>query len=230
MSYYKMKDIPVYERPRERFKSVGASNLSDRELLSILLKSGVSKKNASEVAMDILKEYDLKDFCDITLNEFKKFHGIGEVRAIELLASIELGKRIFLREREKLAILDTPSKIWKDSLYLFNGKRQELFYCYYFNCQQELIERKLIFMGTINQSTTHTREIFREAYKVSATSIVCLHNHPSGNVSPSDADKTFTERLMNTGFIQGIPVVDHIIVSEEKFYSFYEANQIRQLK
>ena len=230
MSYYKMKDIPILERPRERLKSVGVSNLSNQEILAILLKNGVPDKNASEVALDVLKKYDLSDFQDITLNELKSFRGIGEVRAIEVLASIEFGRRIFLRGKTSYKRLDSPSKIWRDSIYLFSGRKQELFYCYYFNCQQELIERKLIFMGTANSSLTHTRDVFREAFKVNATSIVCLHNHPSGNVVPSEADKVFTKSLMETGLIQGIPVVDHIIVSEDKYFSFYESKQIDQLK
>ena len=152
----------------------------------------------------------------------KKLSGIGEVKAIELVACIEFGKRIFLEKEESLKKLDNPTSIWKSARYLLSGKKQEYFYCYYFNNKQELIERKLIFMGTINHSTTHTREIFKEAYKVSASSIVCIHNHPTNDVTPSRADIEFTKRLMKTGNIQGIPVVDHIIVGDNSFYSFYE--------
>lgn len=229
MSYYKIKDIPENERPRERLKSVGPSNLTDKELLSIILKTGMKEKNVSDLSIEVLQKYKLIDFKYLSINDLTQIKGIGEVKAIELLATIELGKRIFLRESYKLEKLDTPKKIWEASKYLFNGIKQEYFYCYYFNSKQELIERKLIFMGTINQSTTHTREIFKEAYKVSASSIVCLHNHPSNDITPSKADVFFTERLIKTGNIQGIPVVDHIIVGDNCFYSFYEHKNILNL-
>lgn len=225
----KIKDIPITERPRERLKEVGVTNLTNKELLSIILKTGTKSKNVSDLALELLKEYELLEFKDLSLNDLTKINGIGEVKALELLATIELGKRIYLKEGKKLTKLENPTAIWESSKYLFDGLKQEYFYCYYFNNKQELIERKLIFMGTINQATTHTREIFKEAYKVSASSIVCLHNHPSNDVTPSTADKMFTERLIKTGSIQGIPVVDHIIVGENSFYSFYEHSNILNL-
>lgn len=219
---YRIKDIPKEERPRERLKEVGAESLTNKELLAIILKNGTKGKNVEELALEILNTYSLCNLKDININDLKKINGIGEVKAIELLATIELGRRIFLEKEESLKKLDNPKAIWKSARYLLSGKKQEYFYCYYFNNKQELIERKLIFMGTINQSTTHTREVFKEAYKVSASSIVCLHNHPTNDVTPSKADIEFTKRLMKTGQIQGIPVLDHIIVGDNSFYSFYE--------
>ena len=219
---YTIKELPEEERPRERMKKVGVENLSDKELLSILLKTGTKEKNVSELALEVLKKYSLLDLKDKTINSLKEINGIGEVKAIELLASIELGKRIFLRDRKKLVKLENAKQIWEASKYLFFDQKQEFFYCYYFNNKQELIEKKCIYKGTINQATTHTREIFKEAYLVSASTIVCLHNHPSNDVTPSKADILFTERLMRTGEIQGIPVVDHIIVGETTYFSFYE--------
>lgn len=229
MNYLKIKDFPLSERPRERLKEVGAKNLTDKELLSIILKVGTKSKNVSDLALEVLRNYSLSEFKDLRIQDLIKINGIGEVKALELLATVELGKRIFLKEAKKLEKLENPQAIWESSKYLFNGLKQEYFYCYYFNNKQELIERKLIFMGTINQATTHTREIFKEAYKVSASSIVCLHNHPSNDITPSKADIIFTERLMKTGSIQGIPVVDHIIVGDNAFYSFYEHRNILNL-
>lgn len=219
---YKIKDIPIEERPRERLKEVGVSNLSDREIISIILKTGTKDKSVVDLSLDLLRKYKLSDFKDLTINDLTKIKGIGEVKAIEVITAIELGKRIFLKENKKLKHLDTPKAIWEDSKYLFNGLKQEYFYCYYFNNKNELLKRKLLFMGTINSSITHTREIFKEAYLLSASSIVCLHNHPSGNTTPSKEDILFTEKLIKTGNIQGIPVVDHIIVSDNSYFSFYE--------
>ena len=219
---YRIKDIPKEERPRERLKEVGAESLTNKELLAIILKSGTKGKNVEELALEILNKFSLTELKEINITDLKKLSGRGEVKAIELVACIEFGKRIFLEKEESLKKLDNPTSIWKSARYLLSGKKQEYFYCYYFNNKQELIERKLIFMGTINHSTTHTREIFKEAYKVSASSIVCIHNHPTNDVTPSRADIEFTKRLMKTGNIQGIPVVDHIIVGDNSFYSFYE--------
>ena len=229
MSNYKIKDIPISERPRERLKEVGVDNLTNIELLSIILKNGTKDKNVNDLSIEILNNYSLEDLKDISIKNLTNIKGIGEVKAIELLASIELGKRIYLKENKKLEKLDSPEIIWESSKYLFNGKKQEYFYCYYFNNKQELIERKLLFMGTINSSITHTREVFKEAYKVSATSIICIHNHPSNDITPSKADIEFTKALFKTGEIQGIPVVDHIIVGDNSFYSFYEHLNILNL-
>ena len=219
---YKIKELPTTERPRERLKEVGVNNLTDKEILSIILKTGTKDKNVNELSLDILNKYKLFDLKNITINELTSIKGIGEVKAIELLSAIELGKRIFLRDSKKLLKLDNASKIYESSKYLFNGLKQEYFYCYYFNNKQELINKKLIFIGTINSATTHTREIFKEAYLLSASSIVCLHNHPSNDVTPSKADIVFTEHLIKTGNIQGIPVLDHIIVGDNNYYSFYD--------
>lgn len=229
MSNYKIKDIPISERPRERLKEVGVNNLTDKEIIAIILKTGTKDKNVSDLSIELLKKYSLEEFKYLSINDLTSIKGIGEVKAIELLAAIELGKRIYLKASKQLTKLDNAKAIWEDSKYLFIGLKQECFYCYYFNNKQELIERKLIFMGTINQSTTHTREVFKEAYKVSASTIVCLHNHPSNDIKPSKADIIFTESLMRTGAIQGIPVVDHIIVGDNSFYSFYEHKNILNL-
>ena len=226
MSQYKIKELPLEERPRERLKLVGVNNLTNKEILSIILKSGTKDKNVNELSIEVLKKYSLLELKNVSIQDLMKIKGIGEVKALELLAAIELGKRIYLKEPKKLIKLENPKDIWESSKYLFNGVKQEYFYGYYFNNKQELIERKLIFMGTINSATTHTREIFKEAYKVSASTIVCLHNHPSNDVTPSREDIIFTERLIKTGNMQGIPVVDYINVGENSFYSFYEHQNI----
>ena len=226
---YTIKEIPIDERPRERLKKVGVENISNIELISIILKNGTKNKNVRDLSIEILNTYDISNLKEISINDLTNIKGIGEVKAIELIAAIELGKRIFLNEIKPLKILDTPEKIWQASRYLFNSKKQEYFYCFYFDNKQRLIERKLLFMGTINKSVTHMREIFKEAYKVSASSIVCLHNHPSNDIKPSKEDIRFTRNLFKTGEIQGIPVVDHIIVGDNTFYSFYEHISILNL-
>lgn len=223
---YKIKEIPKNERPRERLKEVGTENLSDKELLAIILKTGTKEKNVSELAIELLKEYPLESLKDITYQNLINIKGIGEVKALELLATIEIGKRVFLREQQPLKRLTNAKEIWQNMKYLFINKKQEYFYALYFNTKRELIEKKLLFIGTVNESLVHPREIFKEAYKLSATYIICIHNHPTNDTTPSSADIQLTEKLMQTGKIQGIIIVDHIIMGIDNFYSFYENKKI----
>ncbi len=229
MSNYKIKDLPLLERPRERLKEVGVNNLSDKELLSIVLKTGTKNKNVTDLALDILTNYDLIAMKDLTINNLTAIKGIGEVKATELLAAIELGKRIYTAKKDYLVTYQTPQEIWLTFKSLFYNQKQELFYCLYLDNKQRLISKKLLFMGTINGSITHPREIFKEAYKVSASNIICLHNHPSNDITPSKEDIAFTQTLIKTGKIQGIPIIDHIIIGEDNFYSFYEHSDILNL-
>lgn len=225
---YRIKEIPKDERPRERLIKEGVEKLSNEELIAILLKTGTINKNVKELSIEILKSYkNITELKNITIPTLKKIRGIGEVKAIELIATIELGRRVFLTKHEKNnKKLGNPKDIWESTKYLFFGKKQEYFYCLYFNNKQELIERKLLFMGTINRSIVHPREVFKEAYLLSASNIICMHNHPSGDVNPSEEDLNFTTNLVEIGRIQGIPIVDHIIVSDDTYYSFYENRNI----
>lgn len=222
--YYKVTEIPFSERPRERLINVGAENLSDKELLAILLKTGTKEKDVNALATELLTKYgSLQKLETATFQSLLELKGIGKVKAIEILGLVELGKRIwYQKEDTKKKKLTTAKAIWEDSKYLFASKTQECFYCLYFDNKQKLIERKLLFMGTINRSVVHPREIFKEAYLLSASSIVCMHNHPSGDIRPSHEDILFTKNIMEIGKIQGIPVVDHIIVTDYEYYSFYE--------
>ena len=224
----KIKSIPKEERPRERFIEVGKENLSDSELLAIILKTGTKEKSVKELSYEILNSVgDISELKDINYNKLLDIKGIGKVKAIELEASIELGKRIFLEKKNKIKEKWTnPENIFLNNKYLFEGLKQEKFYCFYFNNNQELIERKLLFMGTINRSSVHPREIFKEAYLRSAASIICIHNHPSGNTNPSKEDIRFTKAIKEIGDTFGIPVLDHIIISDNNYYSFYEQSDI----
>lgn len=227
MSNYKIKELPISSRPRERLKRVGVQNLSDSELLSILLKTGTKKKNVTDLSNELLKIYPISNLTNASIHSLTSIDGIGEVKAMELLSAIELGKRIFLKEKKELRKMKTPEQIYHHTKYLFYDLKQEYFYSLYFNNKQELIGEKLLFMGTINRSVTHPREIFKEAYLLSASSIVVIHNHPSNDLTPSKEDIHFTDTLVSLGSLQGIPVIDHLIVGNNKYYSFYEHGQIR---
>ena len=226
-----IKNIVVSERPRERLLTEGVENLNNEDLLAIILKTGTKSKNVKDLAIELINYYGgFNNLKDISVEQLKKIKGVGEVKAIELVAALEFGKRIFLKnDMHTKKRLVNAKDIWENTKYLFHDKKQEYFYALYFNNKQELIDKKLLFVGTINRSVVHPREIFKEAYLLSASSIVCMHNHPSGDISPSLQDINFTKNLIDIGKIQGIPVVDHIIVSDEKYYSFYEDSEIFKL-
>ena len=225
---YKIKSIPIKLRPRERLKEVGVENLTDQELLAIILKTGTKDKNVLDLSLDILNKYNLFDLDNISWTNLKTIKGIGEVKAIELLASIELGKRIVLKPKQDSIKLTSSKEIYEAVKYLFHNKKQEYFYCLYFDNNNILISKKLLFVGTINKSITHPREVFKEAYLVSASYIICLHNHPSGNITPSKEDIKFTNSLISLGKIQGIPIIDHLIIGKNKYYSFYDNGDLNE--
>lgn len=225
---YKVKDMIESERPRERLLECGVESLSNEELLSIVLKSGTKNKNVKELSTEILTEYgNINNLKEVKVESLKRIKGIGNVKAIELVATIELGRRIFLKNKKNnKKKLVNPKDIWLETRYLFFDKQQEFFYALYLNNKQELIDKRMLFKGTINKSVVHPREVFKEAYLLSASSIICIHNHPSGDVEPSSEDFLFTKTLYDIGNIQKINVLDHIIVSNESYYSFYENGHI----
>ncbi len=224
-----IKDIPKEERPRERLINYGASNLSNEELLSIILRCGTKNKSVRELSNDILKEFNsINNLKDATLNKLIKINGMGVSKSMIIIAMIELYKRIYYKDdNEKKNILNSSYKVYEYTKYLFDGEKQELFYCLYFNNKQQLIGEKLLFIGTVNKSITHPREIFKNAYLYSASSIICIHNHPSGDVNPSRDDLDFTDSLVKIGLVQKIPIIDHIIVSDKTYYSFLENGKIK---
>ena len=220
----KIKDLPFNERPRERVKRVGIENISNEELLAIIIKTGTKNKSVKEIACEVLKKIkSVNNLSNITINTFSDIKGLGDVKTIEIMAAIELGKRIFLEKSNEIDVIyNKPEIIYENNKYLFEGKKQEYFYCLYLDNKNKLIERKLLFMGTLNRSVVHPREIFKEAYLTSASGIICMHNHPSGDITPSMEDNYLTESLINIGKIQGIQIVDHLIIGKDNYYSYFD--------
>ncbi len=225
--YVLIKELPKEERPRERIVKYGANKLSNEELLSLVLRCGTKNKSVNDLSKDILKEFNgLANIKNSTINRLNNINGMGLSKSSVILAVVELGKRMYLEEINKRPVLKNPRSIFEYTKYLFNDKKQELFYCLYFNNKQELVGEELLFIGTVNRSLTHPREVFKTAYLYSASSIVCLHNHPSGDVTPSQDDILFTKALVEIGLIQKIPIIDHIIVSNNNYYSFQDNGKI----
>ena len=222
-----IRDIPTSERPRERVLKFGVESLSNSELLSIVLRCGTREKSVKDLSLEIISMVgDISNFKDLTLNKLLSIKGIGYVKAIELISVVELSKRIYASNDKNSIKINSSKDVFCFYKDLFLDKKQELFYCLYLNNKNYVIERKLLFMGTINKSVVHPREVFKNAYLSSASGIICIHNHPSGDVNPSIEDKRFTKALVDIGNVQNIPILDHIIIGEDNYFSFMENNLI----
>jgi len=220
----KIKEIPKNDRPRERVLNSGISSLSNEELVALILKTGSKKLSAKELALLIISKYDeIKDLKNITLEELNLIPGIGLSKASSILAALELSKRINTENKALNTLkFNNPISIYEYYKEKVSSLKQEHFYCLYLDNKKCIIKERLLYIGTINQTLIHPRDIFKEAYLLSATSIICIHNHPSGNVKPSNDDFFVTKNLIEIGKIMGVSIVDHIIVSSDAYYSFFE--------
>lgn len=223
----KLKDMPVLERPRERLINVGVENLSDEELLSIILKTGTKEMSVKSLASYILSDLGgIENLKKLNYYEVKKIKGIGEAKACTLVALSEIARRMNRKVASLIGTkLNTPLKVFEFYKSRINDD-QEQFYCIYLDASKKVIEEKLLFIGTVNYSLVHPRDVFKEAYLLNATSIICVHNHPSGDVKPSTEDINLTTRLKEIGMLLGIRVIDHIIIGDDKYYSFLENGKI----
>ena len=223
----RIKDIPKLERPRERLINSGVKSLSDEELLSIILKTGsrnMSVKNLSSYILSSLK--GIENLRDINYYDVKKIKGIGDAKACTLVALGEICKRMNRKINTLNNIkLNTPNKVFEFYKNKVN-RIQEHFYCIYLDSSKKVIEEKLLFIGTANYSLVHPRDVFTEACLLNATGVICVHNHPSGEVKPSKEDILLTNRLVEIGRLMGIKVIDHIIIGDDKYYSFLENGKI----
>lgn len=220
----KIKEIPKNERPRERFLYHDISEISNEELLAIILRCGTRGENVKSIASQMLSM--VKSFADLeslTIEQLKQIKGVGEVKAVTFLAALELGKRMNKQTTDlQNQVFTNASLVYQYYQNTLVHKKQEYFYCIYLDNRKRMIKEKLLFIGTITHSTIHPREIFKEACMISATAFICIHNHPSGNPKPSSSDITFTKTILELSNKMGIPLLDHIIVATEGYYSFFE--------
>ena len=221
----KIKDLPKVERPREKLIQKGPGNLKDEELLAILLGTGIKGKNVIEVAKQILRKYSKKRLLKMKYEELSKIKGIGPAKACIILASQELVKRALKIQDSGLPIVQSVNDVVLQVGYI-RDKSREHFIAIFLNARNELIFRKHIFIGTLNASLVHPREIFKEALEHNAASIILVHNHPSGDPEPSEDDLEITKRIIEAGKIMGIEVIDHIIITKTNVFSFKEKRLI----
>ena len=218
-----IKDLPLEERPRERLLEYGAGALSNAELLAIILRTGVKKQSVINLAKSILKQTDgLKHLNEISITELTKIPGVGPSKAVQMIASIELGKRV----SQSLVLRDGEVKKVKTprDCYILLGNemkylKQEHFVVLSLDMKQRLIANDTVFIGALNASLVHPREVYRAAVKRMAASIICVHNHPSGDTTASPQDIMMTKWLKEAGEMMGIELRDHVIIGGNDYSS-----------
>lgn len=223
-----IKNLPFAEQPREKLMTYGASSLTVSELLAILIKTGTRKKSAIDLGTTIVTNCgeDMTELSNLTIEELCVVEGIGESKACQILAAIELGKRVKQTQSIRKSKLSSPSEVVRFFSAELSELRVEKFIAVLLNTKNEVINWELISIGSLNASIVHPREVFSRAIKRSAASILVVHNHPSGHVDPSREDINITKRLAEAGQLIGIPLIDHIIIGKDKYYSFKEENQL----
>jgi len=218
-----IKEMPLCERPRERFLKYSSDVIQTHELIAIIMRTGSRQESVLDLSKRLFYKYDnLQDLSNASIRDLMKIRGIGESKAIALMAAFELGRRAHMMNFQKKVRLISPEQIYlflKDQLEL---KTQEHLIGLYLNTKGELIKKKTLFIGSLNSSVIHPREIFKYAVIHSAASIVICHNHPSGDPTPSQNDIEVTKIIHKNSMMMDIMLMDHVIVGRDKYFSFKE--------
>jgi DNA repair protein RadC len=215
----KIKDFPKQNRPRERFLKHGPSALSDSELFAIILRTGSPNENVIDMSNRLIKEYGLNNLFDCSLKELQKIKGIGPLKAMQILAMTELGKR-YNQAKNPVEKITCTKDVFNYFHERLKDKKEEHFYVLMLNTKNNIIGEQLISKGILDASIIHPREVFKPAIKNSASKIILVHNHPSGDCLPSSDDLTITKKLVEFGEKFGIKVVDHIILGNNNWWNW----------
>lgn len=219
----KIKDWPADERPREKLLKRGAHALSDAELLAILIRSGTGRTTALDLARKILaQEKSLAGIAKKTPQELMRLKGIGQAKAVELMAAFELARRIQATPFEDTPILRSPEDAARIIIPRLRDKPHEAFLVLLLDSKNGVKHEQELTVGTLNASLVHPREVFKLAIDHRAAAVIVAHNHPSGNPEPSAEDLAVTRQLAEAGKVVGIPLHDHLIVAGERFTSLAE--------
>lgn len=218
----KIKAIPTTERPREKALNHGIQALSNAEILAIILRSGIKEYSVLELGYRLIEKFnDLNGLTKATLYELIEVPGINKVKALEIMAGVELAKRINEIPSTRIKI-KTPHDVYRLLGYKLKKEESEHFYVIFLDIKCHLISYNMITKGSLNSTIIRPRDIFKEAFRSNAASIICVHNHPSGDPTPSESDIETTHAIATAAKTIGIPVVDHIILGYDCFYSFKE--------
>lgn len=222
-----MKDVAVHDRPREKLERHGVAALGDNELLAIVLGSGSRGLDALSVANRLLhRAGGLHGLTRCIGADLRQVPGIGRVRATQVLAAVELGRRSLVRGAAERPRLGTPRELAGHLLPQYGAASVEQFGIVLLDTKHRLIRTKVISIGSLDTTVVHPREVFREAASESAAAIVLFHNHPSGDPTPSGDDLALTTRMVDAGDIMGIEVLDHLILADRRYFSLVESGRL----
>lgn len=211
----RMKDFPKVDMPREKLEKYGPEKIRDHELLAILFGSGIKGLNVLELSKRVLRKVEKVGIEKISFKDLVEERGLGKAKALQVIALLELGKRLTTKERPEIL---SPEDVWKLCTD-FRESKKEHFVAFYLDTQGKVIERQIVSIGILDASLVHPREVFEPAVSLHAASVIVAHNHPSGSLEPSAEDAEITKRLVHAGKILGIELADHVIVSEKSFTS-----------
>ena len=221
-----MKHLPPQMQPYEKCISYGPEFLTDAELIASIIRSGTKEYTSVALAdqlLDLRKGKEgLKGLCSLSFEELTSVPGIGRVKAVQIQCVFELAKRMSRQEAKKSLNFSEPDSIAEYYMEDFRHKEQEHILLLLLDNKSNLLGEKLLFTGTVNASIISPREIYLEALKFHAVGIILLHNHPSGDPTPSDADRRITRKVREAGSLLDIPLLDHIIIGDKKYVSFHE--------
>lgn len=226
--YTTIKRMPESERPREKMISYGCQSLSNAELLAIILSTGTKDKTAIDLASGILNMSNegLRTLRDCTVEELRQIKGVGLAKACQIIAAVELGKRIALTTKVNNYKIKSPDDVSNLLMEEMRYLNKEMFNILLLNTKHDVIAIENISIGSLNASIVHPREVFNRAIKRSSSAIILAHNHPSGDPKPSGEDINITKRLIEAGTIIGINVLDHIIIGDGVYFSMKEQELI----
>ena len=223
-----MKAIAEHDRPREKLARVGANALGDNELVAIVIGQGQPRASALDLANAVLTAVgSVGGLARAGHDELTKIRGIGGVRAAQVLAAVELGRRAIAQDASGRVQMTSPRSVAEHLLPQYGSRRVEHFGVLLLDTKHRILRTTVISVGSLDASVVHPREVFREAVAAGAAAIVLFHNHPSGDPDPSADDVRLTERLVAAGLLIGINVIDHIILGDTKYYSFRERETSR---
>jgi len=211
----RIQDLEKFDKPREKLLDKGAQALKSDELMAIILGSGIAGKDVRKLAKEIVRLLD-NDFENIDIEKLCQIHGLGVAKASTIVASIELSRRYLIKSNSKML---SANDVYNE-LKSYTNKEQEYFILITLDGASHIINKRVLFIGTLNQSLVHPREVFANAISDRSAGIIIVHNHPSGSLSPSRADIQITERLSEVAKLVGIELLDHVIISKNGYYSF----------
>jgi DNA repair protein RadC len=229
MDYLSIKGWPEEERPRERLLKNGPQSLSDAHLLAVILRTGDGGKSAVDLGIEMINSFEgLAGIENATVGEILKIKGIGSAKAAQVKAAFELGRRLAEEPRRKGPAFLSGKDVFGHYRHRLRDLKKEVFHCVLLDVKNKVLKELRASEGTLTNSLIHPREAFRDAIRESAASVIFVHNHPSGDPSPSQEDIRITERLVEAGDIVGIKVLDHVIIGEENYSSMMEMGYIKR--